>query len=226
VRWRTGSNRKNKMIKMTAIALALAATFGAAQASVIQVETATGSTPFLANAGAYQAAVAAALAGPGYMAAAPASLDYISHQGLFGGNTNFAMKTTVNFGVATAGTWSFRAGVDFGMGGAMFLDGTAVDFKANDMWWAGSYGDASQFFASSGALAAGNHVLTVMGFEGCCDGGQQVQFMRSTGLAGFASFGADDGLAAIPEPATLGLAFAGLGLLGLSRRRKGAARQA
>jgi hypothetical protein len=213
-------------MKLTVLALALAASFGAAQASVIQVEAATGSTPFLANGNDYKAAVDAALAGVGYASAMPASLDFISHQGLFGGNGNFAMKTTVNFGVATAGTWSFRAGVDFGMGGAMFLDGVAVDFKANDMWWSGNYNDASQHFAATSAMSAGNHVLTVMGFEGCCDGGQQVQFMQTNATV-FTSFSNNDGLAAVvPEPATLGLAFAGLGLVGLSRRRKGVARKA
>ena len=214
------------MKKLSVLVLAMAAAFGSAQASVIKVEAATGSTPFLGSAEAYRAAVDAALAGVGYASAMPASLDFISHQGLFGGNGNFAMKTTVNFGVASAGTWSFRAGVDFGMGGAMFLDGVAVDFKANDMWWAGEYDNSSQFFEATSALEAGNHVLTVMGFEGCCDGGQQVQFL-SDDASEFVSFSTRDRLdAKLPEPATLGLAFAGLGLLGLSRRRKGAARQA
>ncbi|MES2317102.1 MAG: CCXG family PEP-CTERM protein [Pseudomonadota bacterium] len=208
------------MKKSVILGCALAAAVGCAQASVIQVEAANGSSGFLADAAAYQAAVDATLLNPSYAMATPASLDFISHNGLFGGATNFAMKTTVSFGVASAGTWSFRAGVDFGFGGAMFLDGVAVDFKANDMWWAGNYDNASQFLAASGPLTAGNHVLTVMGFEACCDGGQQVQFMKS-GDTVFTSFSTTDGLVAeVPEPATFGLAAAGLALVGLGRRRK------
>ena len=214
------------MKTLTVLACALAAaSFGVAQASVVQVESASGTTPFLTSAADYQAAVDAALAGASYASANPASLDFISHGSLFGGNANFAMKTTVNFGVATAGDWSFRAGVDFGFGGAMFLDGIAMDFKGNDMWWNGNYNDPSQFLAAAGPLTAGNHVLTIMGFEGCCDGGQQVQFMMGSGTA-FTSFSDADGLNAIPEPATLGMALAGLGLVGLSRRRKGVVRAA
>lgn len=108
---------------------------------------------------------------------------------------------------------------------AMLLDGLAVDFKANDMWWGGNYNNASQYFAATRTLTAGNHVLKVLGFETCCDGGQQVQFRQSPN-ASFASFGNNDGLNEVPEPATLGLAAAGLGLLGLTRRRKAAASKA
>ncbi len=212
---------KKSMILACALA---AASLGVANASVILVESASGTTPFLSSAAAYEAAVDAALAGPSHVSASPASLNFISHASLFGGNSNFAMKTTVNFGVATAGTWSFRSGVDFGYGGAMFIDGNALDFKGSDMWWNNSYGTPSQFLAGSGVLSAGNHVLTVLGFEGCCDGGQQVQFMMPAGS--YTSFSNADGLNAVPEPATLGLAFAGLGLVGLSRRRKGAAQAA
>src|SRR4051812_4227448 len=111
----------NNMTRFTALALALAAAVGSAQASVITVQAASATSPFLGSAAEYQTAVDAALLTPGAASASPASLDAISHQGLFGGNSNYAMKTTINFGVAAESDWTFRAGVDFGFGGAMFL---------------------------------------------------------------------------------------------------------
>lgn len=218
------------MKKMTKLALALAAAAfcGAAQASVIQVEGANGTSPFLGSGAAYAAAVDAALLGPSYHSAMVTSLDWISHSSLFGSNSNFAMKTTIDFTLDIAAKYYFRAGVDFGMGGAMLLDGVALDFKGSDMWYNYSYDNPSQFLAASKTLSAGNHVLTILGFEGCCDGGQQVQF-KTGDTSVYTSFANDDGLspvADIPEPASISLALAGLGLLGLSRRRKAAARQA
>lgn len=224
----TARATKDTMKKLSILALALGTAFSAAsQASVIKVEGASASTPFLASGDAYLAAVDAALSGATYHWASVSSLDAISHGALFGSYAGFAMKTTVNFGVATAGSWMFRAGVDFGYGGAMLLDGVAVDFKGNDMWWEGNYNNASQYFSAASALGAGNHVLTIVGFEGCCDGGQQVQFMRA-GSNAFTSFSSADQLdvAAIPEPASISLALLGAGLLGLSRRRKVAAHAA
>jgi hypothetical protein len=213
---------KENMKKITLLALALCAAFGsAAQASIMSVQSVGATSPFLSSGEAYLAAVDAALLGGPSNAATVSSLDWISHGSLFGGSANFAMKTTVNFGVATAGTWSFRAGVDFGFGGAMAIDGVVVDFKNNDMWWENGYGVPSQHFAASTALSAGNHVLTIAGFEGCCDGGQQVQF-KQAGSNNFVSFSSSDTLdaAAIPEPASISLALMGFGLLGLSRRRQ------
>ena len=207
-------------MKKTLLALTLAAlSCGIAQASVIKFEAANATSGFLGNAAAYQGAVDTALLGASYATQNVASYNNVTHASLFGGNSNFAMKSTVSFGLLTAGSYDFRAGVDFGFGGAMFLDGVAVDFHGNDMWWNGSYSNSSQYFAASASLAAGNHTLTIYGFEGCCDGAQQAQF-RKAGQQ-FASFGATDGLpGTVPEPASIALLMTGVGLIGLSRRRK------
>jgi hypothetical protein len=218
------------MKKLSVLALAIAATFsGVAQASVIQVEAANATSGFLGSAEEYRDAVDAALQGPSYASQMLSSYDNVTHQSLFGGNSNFAMKSTISFGIATAGSFAFRAGVDFGFGGAMFLDGVALDFKSNDMWWAGSYGNESQFFLGESALAVGNHVLQIYGFEGCCDGGQQVQFLAPGETGVWTSFSNVDGLDLVnkvPEPGSIALLLTGAALIGTTRRRRQAARQA
>lgn len=205
------------------IALALAImTIGTAQASIIKLEAAAGSTPFLGSAVAYRDAVNQALTGATYQAASAATYNGLTHNQYFNNTGSWAMKSTLNFGVASAATFDFRVGVDFGMGGAMFLDGVAVDFRSNDMWWGSDFNNAAGVFSTKAALGAGNHVLTVYGFEACCDGGQNAQF-RVQGQQ-WTSFGANDGLrlVEVPEPASLGIMLTGAALLGLSRRRKAA----
>jgi len=212
------------MKKITTVAMA-AFTFAIgslAHASVIKIDSIQATSGTLANANAYRTAVEAALLGAGRASTTLASYDNVTHASLFGTNSNFAMKSTIDFAVssANAGLWSFRAGVDFGMGGALFIDGAAVDYKAYDMYWGNSYSNTSQILQASLNLSAGNHTITMFGFEGCCDGAQQFQFKSPTGA--YTSFSSTDGLnrSAVPEPATLAMMVTGMGLIGFSRRRK------
>lgn len=193
---------------------------GSAGASTIQISTASSNLGAQGSAAAYKTAVDAALAS-GAKTSALASYDNVSTQSLLGGYTNYAFKSTVNFGVSTAnaGNWEIRTGVDFGHGGAIYVDGKAYDYKSNDMWWAGNYNNASQYFDIALKLGAGNHNVTVYGLEDCCSGNYQSQF--KVGANAFASFGAMDGLtAAVPEPETYAMMLAGLGLVGFMARRK------
>jgi len=212
-----------KNLSKIALSLIVAAAFAQANASTITIATGYSEAGVQASAAAYQAVVNAAVATPGagYGSTSLSSYDNVSNRSLFGSNSNIASKSVISFGVSTAdaGQWSFRSGVDFGRGGAVFLDGVALDYKNNDMWWAGNYGNSSQFFAGSSLLSAGNHTLSIYGLEGCCDGGQQVQF--SKGNSNFASFSSADGLiSAVPEPSTYAMLIVGLGLLGFTARRK------
>ncbi|NHZ40156.1 CCXG family PEP-CTERM protein [Massilia aquatica] len=208
------------------LATATLAVAGSVCASTITIESAS-ATPsgMLSDAGAYQSAVNASLQGTSYTRTSVESYNNITHASLFGGNSNFALKSTINFGVtqAAAGLWQFRAGVDFGHGGALFLNDVALDVKSHDMWWAGQYNNTSQYFNAAVNLGAGNHTLTIYGFEGCCDGGQQAQFMAPAGT--FTSFSNTDKLvSAVPEPETYAMFLTGMGMLGLlARRRKRAA---
>jgi len=157
----------------------------------------------------------------GYGSAFPVIYDNITNQGLFGSGTDIAFKSTVDFGVsaANAGIWEIRAGVDFGLGGALFVDGVARDFNSNDMWWNGSYANSTQFLTITLNLAAGNHTLNLYGLEHCCDGPQQAQFRFSN--SEFETFSTRDNLAPVPEPESYALLLTGRGVMGaIARRRK------
>ncbi|MXS84332.1 CCXG family PEP-CTERM protein [Nitrosomonas oligotropha] len=211
-------------LSVTAISLAL---FGGANASSITIETGFSTAGPQIDAAAYQSIVDSAVAIPsmGYGIATPPIYDNISNHGLFAGGstTDIAFKSTVDFFVspANAGAWQIRAGVDFGHGGAIFVDGLAYDFKTNDMWWNGSYSDSSQYLSINTLnLATGYHTLNLYGLEGCCDGSQQAQF-RIGGTGDFTTFSTNDSLSPVPEPETYTMLLAGLGLMGfVAHRRK------
>lgn len=206
-----------KNFKFAALAFALAA-IGSANAAVITFQTGTSSAGAQASAQDYADVVNAAVSGSGHSVVLT-TFDNVSNSGVFNaGNTGIAFKSTINFGLTTAGDYSFRAGMDFGNGGAVFLDGKAVDFKTNDMWWGGSYSNSSQYFqVNNAALSAGNHTLTIYGLENCCDGGQQVQFAKAG--EGYQSFTANT-LAPVPEPETYAMLVGGLALVGVAARRR------
>lgn len=199
---------------------------GSASASVITIETGFSSAGAQIDALAYRSLVDSAVAIPafGYGSTTVAAYDNISNHGLFPGGsfTDIAFKSTVDFYVspANAGSWQIRAGVDFGHGGAIFVDGVAYDYKTNDMWWAGSYSDSSQYLSiNSLTLAAGYHTLNLYGLEGCCDGFQQAQY-RIGGTGDFVTFSASDNLSPVPEPETHAMLLVGLGLIGLAIRNR------
>lgn len=115
---------------------------------------------------------------------------------------------------------NWQIGPDFGLGGALFIDGVVADFRNTDMWWSGSYADPSQILAVTLNLAAGNHVLRAYGAEACCDGAQQGQYL-APGSTAWITFGADDGLTPrrLPEPASAALLLLALGAMGAARKR-------
>lgn len=205
-------------MKKILFTLSLALSALGSQASVIQYQT--GSYPgaiTFASGSDYQVAVESAV----LLSPVVSVASYDSLQPNMTQYNNEAYKATVSFGVSTAGLWEFRSGVDFGWGGAMFLNGASKTFKTNDMWWNGNYSNPSQFLSFSSVLAVGNYTLTIYGLEYCCSGPQQAQF-KAAGSNDFVSFSNQDGLvSAVPEPESYALMLAGLGLIAtLVRRRK------
>ncbi len=207
-----------------AVIVSAAIACGAAQASTITIQTAHSSAAAQNSAAAYRSVVDAALASPAGAANSKtvATYDNISNLSLFGGSpVNLAFKSTVDFGVsaANAGLWTIRSGVDFGKGGAIFVDGVAYGFNSSDMYWAGSYNIPGQYFNIALNLAAGNHTLNIYGLEGCCDGFQQAQF-KAGSSASFTTFSNTDSLVSpVPEPGIYAMLLIGMCLLAFSARR-------
>ena len=226
----------SKLTRILALGLtALAAACGA-QASVVTLQTrysTDGPASFgtAAANGAYYLATVQGLDAvaptAGYCDATVASFTGLSNQSVCGGsNVNLAFHFGVDFNLTggQAGDFSLRVGPDFGLGGAVFLDGQLLGVRTTDMWWAGSYGSASQFFEfDSLALLTGLHHLDIYGLEACCDGAQEAQF-RLASNAAWTTFSVLYGLKASPEPGSVPLVLAGLGGLAVLNRRRSASR--
>lgn len=205
-------------------ALFVASIATGADASLIKLETGYSVAGAQTTSSAYRTVVDAAVQKPttGYGTTTLTSYDGVNNTSQFGSNKNFAWEAIINFGVssAQAGTWTFRSGVDFDFGGTMYVDNVAIALNSNNMWWAGSYSDPSQYLMGSLNLAAGNHTLQIYGIEGCCDAFQQTQFKAPTS-SNFVSFSSTDGLNVVPEPGTLASMALGLGVIVALRRRRG-----
>ena len=197
-------------MKKFAAAISLAVVAAAASASGITVQTGAGFESNLADSAAYQSAVTALVGAPSVLASFDNATFSLS---------NSAFEATITFDVLAPTTYDFRAGVDLGGGGTLVLDGTALDTKGNNMWWNNSYSNASQFLAGGAALSAGVHTLTLYGFEDCCSGDMQVQYSTNGGTS-YTSFGAADGLPAVPEAQSFAMLLAGLGLVATLARRR------
>lgn len=97
----------------------------------------------------------------------------LNNGALGGSNGNFGWCVSAMLEVtpATAGTWSFRYGADFGHGGHLYVGETALEEDWNDdLWWANNYANTSETLSGSIDLGEGWHRFEALGFEGCCDG--------------------------------------------------------
>jgi len=72
-------------------------------------------------------------------------------------------------------TWHFDFGVDFGLGGAIFVDGQKVKSYAGDIWWARRENHANHL-GFKYDFPQGRHQLELIGAEKCCDGPSRVKF--------------------------------------------------
>jgi hypothetical protein len=78
---------------------------------------------------------------------------------------------------AATNDWGFRAGLDAGHGGALYLDGNLLDVKSDDLWWKHNWNNSSEILSATGLnLSVGNHVLEMFWAESCCHGSADAQF--------------------------------------------------
>lgn len=100
----------------------------------------------------------------------------------FGATTNvhYSLMFFVDVPSGQAGTWRIRLGPDFGYGGGLYVDGTAVQTAwGTDLWWNGSWATASEILTGTVAMPAGRHFVVAYGSEGCCEGLQSMQISRA-----------------------------------------------
>lgn len=128
------------------------------------------------------------------------------------GSHNLSLLYGIDY-VQSGATVLFELGADWGRGGIiMGADGGDI-LRSDDIWWANgwNHGDVIDFEIS--AVGAGSFQL--LGFEGCCSGGNSLRYSTDGGR----TFSAVT--VTVPEPVPYTLM--GLGLMGLilSRRRRG-----
>jgi hypothetical protein len=138
-----------------------------------------------------------------------------------GVNSNLASHDQFIFDVTDdqVGVWAFRLGVDFDHGGTLIIDGQAVQTLNGSLWWDGDFANVGQFLSGSVDLSAGRHTLDVYGFEGCCDGPTQGQFLAA-GQDLYQNFATVGTIGGVPEPAAWGLMIMGFGGIGAAMRRR------
>lgn len=110
-----------------------------------------------------------------------------SNANVFGATTNvhYSMLFFLDVPASQAGNWRVRVGPDFGLGGALYVRGVAVDEEWNDdLWWSLDFANTTELLQTTGAginLPAGRHFFMVYGSEGCCEGVGTIQLQRPGG---------------------------------------------
>jgi len=102
--------------------------------------------------------------------------------GCGGANRNLAYKFSFAFWTAGGYRYQFRIGSDFGRGGMGLVDGRRVVARlGQNLWWHGRWNSRGVLTTPWRRLTRGRHRVAFIGFEGCCDGAQSVQFRRYGG---------------------------------------------
>ena len=109
------------------------------------------------------------------------ALEGVSYRGTCGGTRNdYAALYTIKGSVT--GTAEFEFGLDWGRGGfiAGDFDGAPVNYINyinDDIWWSNSWSNRDVLNYSFADV--NNFTLTLLGFEGCCDGINSARYRTS-----------------------------------------------
>ena len=205
------------------VVLAAAAFAGRAEADTqldVSVQRSTYTVSASDTVAALMAAFNATPAQPGSCNSAVTSFIGVGPGTCLSASTDQTTLMSASFDLASGGKWDFRIGPDWGRGGAVIVDGQIAKIVTGDWWWGGDW--ANQTIETDLQLAAGNHVVEWLGFEGCCSGNMDVQFLggKDATWTDLSVANLNAALpAAAPEPASLALLGLGFMALRASRRR-------
>jgi hypothetical protein len=141
---------------------------------------------------------------------------------MFQSGNNSLTMLTIDFNIDYEGLWSFESGLDAGYGAALFVDGTLIDNRTDNLWWRYNWSNSDVFRVEDIALSTGNHVIQLLWAENCCNGSSSVRFTETLGQDRLLSVAGIDeastSSSTIPEPTSI--ALFGLAALSLLTRRQ------
>ncbi|MBC7755515.1 MAG: CCXG family PEP-CTERM protein [Bdellovibrio sp.] len=137
----------------------------------------------------YDTAFAAAtdLTGSGYGCKIITDWTSVNNNSLFGPpskNNDILWSWLAYFDASgNVGNWGFRQALDYGRGGALYIDDGIIQENWNaDMYSANNYLVAANILSNNSVpLTTGYHALRGNGAEGCCDGAGSAQFKTPAG---------------------------------------------
>jgi hypothetical protein len=86
-----------------------------------------------------------------------------------GSDKNIGWKFEFDFNEPFGAKWTIQFGVDYGFGGAIFVDGKWLLSNTNNLWWAGDWNSPAVLQINK-KFNKGKHTIVVYGGEDCCDG--------------------------------------------------------
>ncbi|KZZ21026.1 hypothetical protein A3752_10015, partial [Oleiphilus sp. HI0081] len=144
------------------------------------------------------------------------SLNISDFSGFFSGN-NTISHLSISLTSAISGSWGIEAGLDAGYGAALYVDGSLIENRTDDLWWQYNWNNSDVLSGTAG-ISAGSHTIDLYWAENCCNGYSSGRFTTDGGSTWQSLSVANIDAATVSEPATL--ALFGLGLLGLAGVRR------